>query len=61
VAAKFRFPRLEKKDSKPGRKILIGMDILSNNGVNFAMASTVAVVAMIGGGILLGAGWKVSV
>jgi uncharacterized membrane protein len=43
------------KSSKPSRKILVGRDILSNNGVNFAMASTIAVGSMVIGGWLMGA------
>lgn len=31
---------------QPGRKVLVGSDVLSNNGVNFAMATTVSLLSM---------------
>lgn len=35
-----------KDNGQPGRKVLVGADVLSNNGVNFAMATTMSFVPM---------------
>jgi uncharacterized membrane protein len=46
-----------RKDKHPGRKVLVGRNILSNNGVNLTMAATISVVAMAVGGVVMDTSW----